>query len=129
MANFETTRVLGQVLGYGVGKSNNVPSANVASVQGKLAGDQLHVTFTTILTYDRTNPNYLDHQLRALREEASTVVNDYAAHLKKEFKEVAGTALKLKETSRTDDMQMTSYNSMGSKATAYFRLLVKYDVG
>ena len=129
MADFETTRVLGQVLGYSVGKSNNVPSANVASVQGKLAGDQLHVTFTTIFTYDRSNPAFLDHQLRALRDEANIVVNDYATQLKKQLKEAAGTALKLTETSRADNMQMTSYNSMSTKVTAYFRLFAKYDVG
>ena len=129
MADFETTRVLGQLLDYGVGKSGNVMSANVASVKGKLVGDQLHVTFTTILTYDRTKRDFLEHQLRALRDESNGVVNDFVDQTKGKFKEMAGTALKLSEVSRVDDLQMTSYNSMTTKATAYFRLFVKYDIG
>jgi hypothetical protein len=129
MANFETTRVLGQLLGYGIGKSNNVSKANVASVQGKLAGDQLHVTFSTIFTYDRNNPAFLNHQLKALKEESSSVVNEYVTQLKKGFKEASTGTLKLTEISSTDDMQMTSYNSMNTKVTAYFRLFVKYEIG
>jgi len=129
MADFETTRILGQLLDYGVGKSGNVMSANVASVKGKLAGDQMQVTFTTIITYDRTRRDHLEHQLRALRDESNAVVNDFVDQLKGRFKEEAGTSLKLSEASRSDNLQMTSYNSMTTKATAYFRLFVKYDLG
>ena len=129
MADFETTRVLGQLLDYGVVKSGNVMSANVASVKGKLVGDQLHVTFTTILTYDRTRRDFLEQQLRALRDESNGIVNDFIDQTKGKFKEMSGVALKLSEASRTDDLQMTSYNSMTTKATAYFRLFVKYDIG
>lgn len=128
MADFETTRILGQLLDYEVGKSGNVPSANVASIKGKLVADQLHTTFTTIFTYDRRNPAFLNSQLRALKEEANMVTNDYVARLKKQFKERSGRTLKLNEISCVDDMQMTSYNSMNTKATAYFRLFAKYEV-
>ena len=129
MADFETTRALGQLLDYEVGKSGNVMSANVATVKGKLAGDQLHVTFTTILTYDRTRRDFLEQQLRALRDESNGIVNDYIDQAKSNFREATGSTLKLSEVSRTDDLQMTSYNSMTTKATAYFRLFAKYDIG
>jgi len=129
MTNFETTRVLGQLLDYGVGKSSNVMSANIASVKGKLVGDQLHVVYTTILTYDKSRRDYLEQQLRVLRDESNSIVNDFVDQLKVKFKEEAEMSLKLSEDSRVDNLQMTSYNSMTTKATAYFRLFAKYDIG
>ena len=129
MADFETTRALGQLLDYDVGKSGNVMSANVATVKGKLVGNQLHIMFTTIFTYDRTRKDFLEQQLRALRDESNGIVNNFVDQTKGKFREATGAALKLSEASRTDDLQMTSYNSMTTKATAYFRLFAKYDIG
>ena len=126
---YKTVEVLGQLLNYDVGKSGVVPSANVATVKGRLNGDQLHLTFVTMMTYDRADRARLQGRLKSLRDESNKVLTDYIAQLKKDFRAAAGYALKLTEIDRTDDLQVTSYNTMTPKATGCFRHMVKLGVG
>jgi hypothetical protein len=123
-----TVQTLGNLINYGFGKSNNVLDNKVATITGKLFGDSLQLTFGTVINYDKTNPAQLDNQLKSLRSEATKAISDYMSNLKKNFKEQTGTALKCKEVSKEDDLQMMVLNSMNILATSYFRMIVKYNV-
>jgi hypothetical protein len=128
MLQFKTIDTLGKVLGYGYGRSNNTNGVNVASIKGTIAGNELHVSYTTIFTYDKQRKDLLEHQLRMLKEESSKMINDFVTKTKSEFKSLSSNTLKLNELSRSDSIEMTSYNSMNTKATAYFRMIAKYEI-
>jgi hypothetical protein len=134
MLDLKTIEALAQSLDYGFGKTadqtyGNTPTAQTSTVRGKLAGDECTITYTTIFTYDKSNPSAMTFQMRYLKDEANNIITEYVKNVRKEFRAKTGTALKLKETSRVDDVEMTSYNPMNTKATAYFRYFVKYVVG
>lgn len=134
MLDLKTIEALAQCLDYGFGKSadqtySNTPTAQTSTVRGKLAGDECTITYTTIFTYDKSNPGAMTFQVRYLKDEANNIISEYVKNVRKEFRIKNSAALRLKEISRADNIEMTSYNPMNTKATAYFRYFVKYKVG
>jgi hypothetical protein len=121
MMDQETVRVLGQLIDYGYGTSAAKVNSGVSTMRGKLAGDELTLTYTTVFTYDKSKQDYLNQQLRALKMEAAEATDGFFGNVKQQFREMTGRTLRTEEVRRNDDVQMTSYNSMNTKATAYYR--------
>lgn len=129
MLNLDEVRALGQLLenNWG-GTGHDSRFATVGTIAGKLAGEQMTLRYTTIVNFDRSREDMLQHQLRALRDESETSLRNRLGEIKSRFKEATGRALKAKEVRNDDDVEMTSVSSFSPRGTAYYRRHLVFEV-
>ena len=96
------------------------------SVKTSLSGDMFTVTYTMIVTFG--SESAMSHQLPRYQEESADVTNSYIKDLKKEFKERSGRALKVKEVSTSDSVEVIYTAPHMPRKTAYYRRVTTYTV-
>jgi hypothetical protein len=97
---------LGQALDTSWGRSSTPKTASY-SVKSKIQGsNQLLVTYQTVINF-RTQVELLKAKHRFV-EESVSITNDALKQTKSLYKEITGSALKAKELSSTDSIEMVS---------------------
>ena len=122
---FDKINALGQILDTTFGKSSTTKSATF-SIKTKMAGDTITVMYTTIvnLVTDRVMRDQVKEEERV----SEKLIGDFINEVKKEFKQVTGSALKLKKGDSTDEIELISMSAYSPKRTAYYRRRAVYTV-
>jgi len=91
-----------------------------------MAGDTITVMYTTIvnLVTDRVMRDQVKEEERV----SEKLIGDFVSEVKKEFKQVTGTTLKLKKGDSTDEIELISMSAYSPKRTAYYRRRAVYTV-
>mgnify|MGYP003149678052 CR=1 FL=1 len=127
MLNASEINHLGQICndtwGYPGGLNSKVPTS---SLKMSLQDNKMTVTYTTIvhLASDRN----LRDQCKRFEEESISLTKQYTKNIKSEFKKVAGRALKAKEVSSSDSVEIISADPRAARRTAYYRRFTAYEV-
>jgi hypothetical protein len=122
---FEKVNILGQILDTTFGKSSTTKSPTF-SIKTTMASDRINVTYTTIvnLVADRVMRDQVKEEERV----SEKLINDFIAEVKKEYKRVAGSTLKLKKGDSTDEIELISMSPYNPKRTAYYRRRAVFTV-
>jgi hypothetical protein len=122
---FEQVNILGQILDTTFGKSSTAKSPSF-SIKTKMSGDNIHVTYTTIvnLVTDRVMRDQVKEEERV----SEKLIGDFIDEVKKEFRRVAGSTLKLKKGDSTDEIELISMSPYNPKRTAYYRRRAVFTV-
>jgi hypothetical protein len=67
-------------------------------------------------------------QVREEERISEKLIGDFMNEVKKEFKKVAGSSLKIKKGDSTDEIELISMSSYSPKRTAYYRRRAVYTV-
>ncbi len=122
---FEKVNILGQILDTTFGKSSTTKSSTF-SIKTTMSSDRINVTYTTIvnLVADRVMRDQVKEEERV----SEKLINDFIAEVKKEYKRVAGSTLKLKKGDSTDEIELISMSPYNPKRTAYYRRRAVFTV-
>ena len=121
----QTIQILGQILDTTWGKSSTISSPTMA-IKGTLAGDTLTVSYTTIVHL--ASERNLRDQVRKFEEESVQLTNDFCKKCKKEFKDTSSSALKLKQLTTNDSVELVTASPYTPRRTAYYRRFTTYEV-
>mgnify|MGYP003664883063 CR=1 FL=1 len=125
MLNFEEVNILGEILNTTWGKSSTVVSPTM-SIKGSLSGDVLTLTYSTIVTL--ATDRHLRDQVKNHEEESIKLLSDYVKLCKKDFKDGASRALKLKEVDTRDTIEIISTSPFTLKRPAYYKRITSFKV-
>lgn len=121
MLTLEEVRALGQCLNSTWGRSNG----NM-KLTHRLEGDRLELQMQSIVHFDGSRS--LQPQVMREREIANQIFKDALTKIKDQFKDTAGRAITIKETSRDDDVEVIQATSNVPRKVAYFRCQLRLQV-
>lgn len=118
---------LGQAIDTSWGRSST-PMTSSRSVKFTLAGQSMLIAkYITIVNFSSTG---MFKTMKAEQiDEAEKVVYAALAHVKAAYKDLAGRAIKVKETSRNDDIEIIGMGVHSPLRRAYYRATFTFDVG
>jgi seryl-tRNA(Sec) selenium transferase len=126
MLSQEQVRALGQVLDTTFGRSSTTESAT-ASFKTKLQGEMLTVTYATIRKFACEHDQW--EQTKGFDKESAKLTNDFMKDTKKDFKEAAGSALKVKEQSSMTDFEVIGVQGHVNPArTVYCKRITTFAI-
>jgi hypothetical protein len=126
MLSQEQVRALGQILDTTFGRSSTTESAT-ASFKTKLQGDLLTVTYATIRKFASENDQW--EQTKGFDKESAQLTDDFMKDTKKDFKEAAGSALKVKEQSSMTDFEVIGVQGHVNPArTVYCKRITTFEI-
>jgi hypothetical protein len=126
MLSQEQVRALGQILDTTFGRSSTTESAT-ASFKTKLQGEMLTVTYATIRKFASETDQW--EQTKDFDKESAQLTDDFMKDTKKDFKEAAGSALKVKEQSSMTDFEVIGIQSHVSPArTVYCKRITTFEI-
>lgn len=126
MLSMQEVNILGQILNSTWGASSTVASPT-RSIKAIMQGDAIVFTYTTICNIVMgINPR---DQVREQERESVEILKQHIKEIEKQFKEVAGKSLKLKEVVSDDSIEMISMSPYNPKRTAYYRRKTTYKIG
>ena len=112
-------RCLGQALETTWGRSSQKGGAHTHSTTGTLEGNVLIVKCVTVITIMQDQDTR--SQVKKYDNELNQLCKQYLKDVKAEFKSLAGRALKTKQDSDTDSIEIISMCPYSAKRTAYYR--------
>lgn len=124
--DFEEYNALGQALDTTFGRAST-SGVSTHSLKGTLVGqDQIKVVYGCVvnLTTDR---EALQMKQR-YGDESDEIIKRYVTFLKKNYKDISGKTISLKEVGSDVSFEMTNMNVFNRKRTAIFRRTVMFDV-
>ena len=125
MLSIDEIRAIGQICDTTWGRYSTASSPTM-SIKTTLQGDKLTTTYTTVchLASDRD----LSGQVATVSDESVQLTNDYMKNLRKEFKSMAGRALKVKEESTQDSIEMLTTSPHTPRKAAYYRRFTTFTI-
>ena len=118
---------LGQILNDTWGQSTRGDFRSpTMSIRTSLQGDRLSCVYTTIVHL--ASERNLRDQVKVFEEESVKLINDYIKELKKEFKASSGKAIKLKELSSSDNVELITASPFTPRKTAYYRRFTRFRI-
>ena len=125
MLNSSEINVIGNIIDTTWGRYSTAKSPTV-SIKASLSGDMLTLNYTTVVYF--ASEHAMSQQLPRYQDESAQVCNDYMKDLRKEFKESAGRALKVKEQDSSDSVEVIYVSSTSPRKTAYYRRVTTFLV-
>ena len=122
MLSMSDINAIGNILDKTVGRGGD----GSRSITGTMSGDVLTLKFATIVNF--ASENSLRLQADRMAEESIAVLADRISSLKKEFKELTGHTLSLKELSSRDNIEVISATANSPRKIAYYRRNVQMQI-
>lgn len=122
---FDEVNILGNLINTTYGKSSS--AAGEYSVKCDLAGNTMTLKYTTLVYF--VGERGLNQQISACRDEAQDRLTEFVSNLKKDFKEIAGSALKTTDVGVQDDVELIQSTSNSPRKIAYYRMNHTLTVG
>jgi len=120
--SMKEVNVLGQIAQKGWGVSSMPNSVNCS-----MHGDTITVKYMTVVHFAAEQA--LHAQVDRIKHESLDIVSKCVADMKKQFKEAMdGKALKLKELSNTDSLEVVVATNNSARRVAYYRRQVTLRV-
>jgi hypothetical protein len=127
MLSSSEVNVLGQILNDTWGQSTRGDFRTpTMCIKSTLQGDILSCAYTTVVNL--ASERNLRDQVKPFAEESVKLTSDYIKNLKKEFKDLAGRALKLKEINSTDNVELITASPFTPRKTAYYRRFTRFHI-
>lgn len=120
--SFDEINILGNILNHTFGKSSTNDAGY--SVTNSIEGNTLILKYNTIVYFNDTDG--LATQKKEEERKSSQMLDDCIRDCKKEYREQAGRALKVKKLSEKDDVEMISTQS--SRKIAYYRRYIVFEI-
>jgi hypothetical protein len=124
MLSYEDINALGNVIDTTFGRSSSY--SGQSSVKCSLAGDVLTVNYVCVVTLVSEIP--ARDQVSTHKSAAQKIVNEYMKKIKSEFKDISGHALKTKEISSGDSIEILNASPYVLKRNAYYRFNATFSV-
>ena len=121
MLNSKEVSALGQIFNHTFGYSSDT-----MKVTSSLHGDKLVLKYISVITF--ADESSMQSQKAKYEKEATDAIADALKKMKSEFKEVTGRAIKTKEESRDDSIEVISTSHMSPRKHAYYRMNVQLQV-
>ncbi len=122
---FDEVNILGNLVNTTYGKSSSADGEY--SIKCDLAGDTMTLKYTTLVHF--ASEKGLTDQVSRCQEEAHSRLSDFLSHLKKDFKDVSGSALKTTDDGMMDDVELIQSTSNSPRKIAYYRMNHVLTVG
>jgi hypothetical protein len=121
MFTVQEISALGNALNVTFGKSSDT-----LKVTHSFQGDRLDLKISQIVHF--SSEQSLRDQVRNLADISNDIFTDALKKVKGDFKESAGRALKVKELTRDDDVELISATSNSPRKIAYYRSFLKLEI-
>ena len=122
---FDDVNILGNLINTTYGKSSS--AAGEYSIKCDLAGNVMTLKYTTLVYF--VGERGLDQQINACRDEAQDRLTQFVTNLKKDFKDISGSALKTTDAGVQDDIELIQSTSNSPRKIAYYRMNHTLTVG
>ena len=121
MLSMQEVNVLGQIFDTTWGRSSTARTGSpIHSIKCYLVNDaQICIDYTTVVTF--ASESSLRDQKAAFENESVQVTRNVVKNTKKQFKDGSGRALKLKELSTDDSIEIINVSPYSPRKTAYYR--------
>jgi len=116
---------LGQAIDTTWGRSSTPRTASY-SVKFTLTGSGLMASYQAIVNFASEKEMIL--MKRSYAEESQSIIAAHIAAVKKAYKEISGSTLKVKEVSSVDSIEIINFNVHNPKRTAYYRRKTSLEV-
>ena len=127
MLSSSEVNFLGQILNDTWGQSTRGDFRTpTMCIKSTLQGDLLTCSYTTVVHL--ASERNLRDQVKVFEEESIKLIKDYVKSLKKEFKDSAGRALKVKEVNSTDSVELITASPFTPRKTAYYRRFTRFQI-
>lgn len=118
---------LGQVCDTTWGRSSTPQTASYSVKLSVLSAGRLMASYAVVVNFG-TERQMIDCK-RAQVTESESVVNEVMKHVKAGYKDLTGSALKVKEHSTVDSLEIINMNVHNAKRTAYYRRKTVFEIG
>lgn len=109
---------LGQVVDTSWGRASTPKTAS-HSVKFSMQGDTLIASYAAIVNFGTERE--MIAMKRVYEEESLAVISDAVKSIKKNYRELCGKSISVKEISSSDSLEIIGYGVHNPKRTAYFR--------
>ena len=121
---FEESNILGNIINDTFGKSTTRDAGY--GIKTTLGGNILSLRYTTIVHFNSSEG--LLTQKKEYERQSNEMLNKKLAEIKSEFRELSGRAIKIKEVSKTDDVELVSASAYSERKIAYYRREFKFEI-
>jgi len=125
--DIQQMRALEQTIDTTWGRASTNDTNATMSIKANLHdNDGLRVLYTTIVNLGSL------HEWEMVKgcqeDEAAKIIDQYAKMVKKNYKEATGETLKLKSVANNDSIELISMSAYSPRRTAYYRMIVDFEV-
>jgi len=121
---FEETNILGNILNYSFGKASTRDAGY--AVTTSLGGSSLTLKYATVVHFNSSDG--LATQKKEHERQSNEMLAKKIQEVKKDFREAAGRALQIKETSNSDDVELISATAYSERKIAYYRRTIVFEI-
>lgn len=121
---FEEINALGNILNTSFGGSSTRDAGY--GITTSLAGNLLTLKYATVVYFNSSDG--LATQKKEHERQSNEMLQKKLADVKKEFREQAGRALKLKEVNNRDDVELISASAPSERKIAYYRRQIIFEI-
>tara|TARA_A100001515_G_scaffold141716_1_gene139044 strand:+ start:90 stop:464 length:375 start_codon:yes stop_codon:yes gene_type:complete len=122
---FDEVNILGNLVNTTYGKASS--ASGDYSIKCDLAGETMTLKYTTIVHF--ASEAGLTAQVNQCKEEAHSRLLEFVSNMKKDYKEVSGTALKTTDEGMSDNVELIQSTSNSPRKVAYYRMNHVLTVG
>ncbi len=122
MLSTNDVNILGNLLNTTFGKGGGGP----ASITGTLQGDVLSLKFSTMVYF--ACERSMRDQVNRVAEESIARLKNKISSLKKDFRDITDSTLKINELSSRDDLELVQATSNSPRRIACYRRFVDVQV-
>lgn len=121
---FEEINILGNILNYSFGKSSTKDAGY--GITTSLAGNVMTLTYATVVHFNSSDG--LTTQKKEQERQSNEMLQKKLKQVKDDFREQANRALKIKETSSEDEVELISASAYSERKIAYYRRFIKFEI-
>ena len=122
MLSTNEINILGNIFNSTYGRSSN----ETYSCKAVLEGNRVNVTYSTTAYF--ASEADMHFQQRRLSEESAARLSEFVDASKKQFKEIAGAALKLNELSDTDSLELVNASMNNPRRVFVYRRRAVFEI-
>tara|TARA_E500000331_G_C16969609_1_gene588712 strand:- start:138 stop:533 length:396 start_codon:yes stop_codon:yes gene_type:complete len=122
--SFAELNILGNIINHTFGKSS-IRDKGI-HITTSLAGNKLTLTYNTIVHFNSTDG--LTTQKKEQERISNEGINSCIKGMKDSFRDQASRALKVKEISNTDDVELISATANSNRKICYYRRKIVFEI-
>lgn len=121
---FDELNILGNIINHTFGKSSiRDKGVHIAT---SLEGNLLSLKYSTVCHFNSSDG--LQTQKKEHERLSNEGINKLISDFKKEFRDLANRALKVKEISNKDDVELISATAYSERKIAYYRRKIVFEI-
>tara|TARA_B100000282_G_scaffold282715_1_gene245752 strand:- start:989 stop:1384 length:396 start_codon:yes stop_codon:yes gene_type:complete len=121
---FEEVNILGNILNSAFGKSSTRDAGY--GITTSLAGNSLTLKYQTVVHFNSADG--LATQKKEQERQSNEMLEKKLQQIKKDFREEAGRAIKIKEQNNVDDLELISATANSHRKICYYRRTIVFEV-